>query len=170
MLFLGCLLQQSRTWMVLVEDQDGPGFLFLYVFYIMILTFFAIVTHFHRKDCLQFLWVSLVTSLFPQHHAIPSFYLRNRKSESLVCILLCMCVNLLVLRSASSWAVWKGIDHLSNRLTISLSKKSCVLPVPRMSSWSLSCSSWLERCFTVSRRSFHLLLVNWDSVLLKLNY
>ena len=30
--FLGCLLPQSRTWMALVEDQDGPGSSFSYVF------------------------------------------------------------------------------------------------------------------------------------------
>ena len=30
-LFPGYSLQQSRTWMALVEDRDGPGFLFLYV-------------------------------------------------------------------------------------------------------------------------------------------
>ena len=29
-LFPGYSLQQSRTWMALVEDQDGPGSLFLY--------------------------------------------------------------------------------------------------------------------------------------------
>ena len=30
--FLGCLLPQSRTWMALVEGQDGPGSSFSYVF------------------------------------------------------------------------------------------------------------------------------------------
>lgn len=33
----------------------------------------ATIQHFHRKDCFRLSWVSLVTSLFPQHHAIPSF-------------------------------------------------------------------------------------------------
>ena len=62
--------------------------------------------------------------------------------------------------SALSWTVWKGIDHSSDQLTDSVSKKSCVLPVPHKSSWSLSCSSWLELRFTVSRCSYHRLLVN----------
>ena len=33
-----------------------------------------------------------------------------------------------------SWGVWKGIDHPSHRLIHSISKKSCELPVPLMSS------------------------------------
>ena len=69
--FLGYSLPQSRTWMALAEDQDGPGSSFLYV-----LEYFSIVAifnHSHRKDCSRFSSALLVSSSCLLHHAISNF-------------------------------------------------------------------------------------------------
>ena len=60
--------------MASVEDKDGLGFSLSYVG--MLLEFLcnsAVLNHKYRKEFFQLSLASLVSSLFPRHHTIPSF-------------------------------------------------------------------------------------------------
>ena len=156
-LFLGCLLPQSRTWMALVENQDGPGSLFSYV-----LQCFAILLQlwitFMQEGLLSVLVGGFAFYLVPSTPRDFRFLTECQKEwVSLIIYPNSPCINpwLILLSSGSSWTVWKEIDHPSNRLINSISKKSCDPPVTLISSWPSSWPSSIQRWFPVTPFSSH---------------
>ena len=162
--FPGCLLLQSRKWMGLLENQDGPGSSFLYIFPIFF-PFLKILSHFHTgritfcsrryfclPPCAFFTTRFQVLNWIPERVSLWSIYIyRYFASNNLW---------LAIFFSGSSWTVWKEIDHPSNRLIDSASKTSCDPPVPLMSSCSSSWPSSIQQCLPVWPFSSHPLLAS----------